>query len=183
MNYYLENTGQVLRELNTSEQGLSSREAAERLQKNGKNLLKEEEKRSTWRKFLDSITDPMILMLLGAALVQVIVTILETRGNFTVGSFTDVFVILAVVILNAIMSLVQENKAEAAMAALMEMTAETSRVMRDGSCISVKSEDLVVGDIVRFEAGDTVPADCRILESYSLKAEDWLLQYDHLGMI
>ena len=172
MNYYLENTEQVLRELCSSEQGLSSQEAAQRLQKNGKNLLKEEEKRSAWRKFLDSITDPMILMLLGAALVQVIVTVLETRGNFTIGSFTDVFVILAVVILNAIMSLVQENKAEAAMSALMEMTAETSRVMRDGQCVSVNSEDLVVGDIVRFEAGDTVPADCRILESYSLKAEE-----------
>ena len=65
MNYYLKNTEQVLRELNSSEQGLSSQEAAQRLQKNGKNLLKEEEKRSTWRKFLDSITDPMILMLLG----------------------------------------------------------------------------------------------------------------------
>ena len=181
MNYYLENTEQVLRELNTSEQGLSSKEAAQRLQKNGKNLLKEEEKRSTWRKFLDSITDPMILMLLGAALVQVVVTILETRGNFTVGSFTDVFVILAVVILNAIMSLVQENKAEAAMSALMEMTAETSRVMRDGQCVSVKSEDLVVGDIVRFEAGDTVPADCRILESYSLKAEEAALTGESLA--
>ncbi len=181
VNYYLENTEQVLRELSSSEQGLSSQEAAQRLQKNGKNLLKEEEKRSAWRKFLDSVTDPMILVLLGAALVQVIVTILETRGNFTVGSFTDVFVILAVVILNAIMSLVQENKAEAAMSALMEMTAETSRVMRDGKCVSVKSEDLVVGDIVRFEAGDTVPADCRILESYSLKVEEAALTGESLA--
>ena len=172
MDYYLENTQQVLRELETSEQGLSSAEAAERLAQNGKNLLIEEKKRSIGRKFIDSIMDPMILMLLGAALVQVIVTVLETRGNFTLGSFTDVFVILAVVIINAIMSLVQENKAEAAMSALMEMTAETSRVMRDGECVSVKSEDLVVGDVVRFEAGDTVPADCRILESYSLKAEE-----------
>ena len=111
--YYLENIEQVLRELNSSEQGLSSQEAAQRLQKNGKNLLKEEEKRSAWRKFLDSVTDPMILMLLGAALVQVVVTILETHGDFTLGSVTDVFVILAVVIINAIMSLVQENKAEA----------------------------------------------------------------------
>ena len=181
MNYYLEDREAVLRELQTSEQGLSAREAAARLERNGKNLLKEEEKRSGLRKFLDSIMDPMILMLLGAALVQVIVTILETRGNFTVGSFTDVFVILAVVIINAIMSLVQENKAEAAMAALMEMTAETSKVVRDGTVISVKSEDLVVGDIVRFEAGDTVPADCRILESYSLKAEEAALTGESLA--
>ena len=152
--------------------GLSAQEAADRLRQNGKNRLIEEEKRSVWRKFLDSVTDPMILMLLAAALVQGVVTILETRGDFTVGSFTDVFVILAVVIINAIMSLVQENKAEAAMSALMEMTAETSRVVRDGAVQTVKSEDLVVGDIVRFEAGDTVPADFRILESFSLKAEE-----------
>ena len=181
MEYYLKNGEQVLRELQSSEQGLSSQEAAARLAKNGKNCLKEEEKRSLGRKFLDCIMDPMILMLLAAALVQVIVTILESHGDFTVGSFTDVFVILAVVILNAIMSLVQENKAEAAMAALMEMTAETSRVMRDGKCVSVKSEDLVVGDIVRFEAGDTVPADCRVLESYSLKAEEAALTGESLA--
>ncbi len=180
MEYYLEDRDKVLRELKSSEQGLSEQEAAERLRQNGKNRLKEEEKRSVWRKFLDSITDPMILMLLGAALVQVIVTILETRGDFTLGSFTDVFVILAVVIINAIMSLVQENKAEAAMAALMEMTAETSRVVRDGKLTFVKSEDLVVGDIVRFEAGDTVPADCRVLESFSLKAEEAALTGESL---
>ena len=181
MKYYLEDKEKVLRELDTSEQGLSSEEAAARLQQNGKNKLIEEEKRSVWRKFLDSITDPMILMLLGAALVQVIVTILESHGDFTLGSFTDVFVILAVVIINAVMSLVQENKAEAAMAALMQMTAETSRVVRDGTVISVKSEDLVVGDIVRFEAGDTVPADCRVLESYSLKAEEAALTGEPLA--
>ena len=88
--------------------------------------------------------------------------------------------ILAVVILNAIMSLVQENKAEAAMSALMEMTADTSRVVRDGAVVTVKSEELVVGDIVRFEAGDTVPADCRILESYSLKVEEAALTGESL---
>ena len=172
MKYYLEGSEKVLRELDTSEQGLSSEEAAARLQQNGKNVLIEEEKRSVWRKFLDSITDPMILMLLAAALIQVVVTILETHGDFTIGSFTDVFVILAVVIINAVMSIVQENKSEAAMEALQQMTAETSRVVRDGELISVRSEDLVVGDIVRFEAGDIVPADCRVLESYSLKAEE-----------
>ena len=181
MEYYLKNTEEVLKELKTSEQGLDPAEAAARLEKNGKNVLKEEEKRSTWRKFLDSVTDPMILMLLGAALVQVIVTILETRGNFTIGSFTDVFVILAVVIINAIMSLVQENKAEAAMAALMQMTAETSKVLRGGKMTVVKSEDLVVGDVVYFEAGDTVPADCRIIESHTLKAEEAALTGEPLA--
>ena len=181
MVYYLEDKEEVLKELKTSEQGLSTAEAEERLRKNGKNALQEEEKRSLPRKFLDCITDPMIIMLLGAALVQVIVTILETKGNFTLGSFTDVFVILAVVIINAIMSLVQENKAEAAMEALMQMTAETSKVVRNGTVTLVKSEDLVVGDIVRFEAGDTVPADCRVLEAHSLKAEEAALTGESLA--
>ncbi|MBE6994805.1 MAG: cation-translocating P-type ATPase [Ruminococcaceae bacterium] len=181
MKYYLESSDEVLRELKTSSQGLSDREAAARLQQQGKNRLAEEEKRSVFRKFLDSVTDPMILMLLGAALVQVIVTILETRGSFTVGSFTDVFVILAVVVLNAIMSLVQESKAETAMAALMQMTADTSKVMRDGRMTVVKSEDLVTGDVVVFEAGDTVPADCRILEAHSLKAEEAALTGEALA--
>ncbi len=181
MEFYLESSEEVLRELKSSEKGLSAQEAAARLQRQGKNRLAEEEKRSAWRKLLDSVTDPMILMLLGAALVQVVVTILESRGVFTLGSFTDVFVILAVVVLNAIMSLVQENKAEAAMAALMQMTAETSRVLRDGKAVSVKSEDLVVGDVVLFEAGDTVPADCRILEAHSLKAEEAALTGEALA--
>lgn len=181
MKYYLENKENVLEELGTSAQGLSTSEAEARLQKNGKNKLKEEEKRPGWRKFLDSMTDPMILILLGAALVQVIVTILENRDHITVGAFTDVFVIFAVVIINAVMSLVQENKAEAAVAALMEMTAETSKVLRDGKIVSVKSEDLVVGDIVNFEAGDTVPADCRILESYSMKVEEAALTGESLA--
>ncbi len=181
MQYYLEECAEVLKDLKTSEQGLDPKEAQARLEKNGKNVLKEEEKRSMGRKFLDSVTDPMILMLLGAALVQVIVTVLETRGNFTIGSFTDVFVILAVVIINAVMSLVQENKAEAAMAALMQMTAETSKVVRGGKVVVVKSEDLVVGDIVHFEAGDTVPADCRIIECHSLKAEEAALTGEALA--
>ena len=181
MKYYLENKENVLKELGTSAEGLSSKEAQARLQKDGKNKLKEEETRPGWRKFLDSMTDPMILILLGAALVQVIVTILENRDNITVGAFTDVFVIFAVVIINSVMSLVQENKAEAAVAALMEMTAETSRVFRDGKLVSIKSEDLVVGDVVSFEAGDTVPADCRILESYSMKVEEAALTGESLA--
>ncbi len=180
MKFYLEDSAQVMKELNTSPEGLSSGEAAARLEKYGKNKLKEEEKRSGLRKFLDSITDPMILILMGAAVVQVIVTILESRGRFSLGSFTDVFVIFAVILINSVMSLVQENKAEAAMDALMEMTAETSKVLRDGRLISVRSEDLTVGDIVHFEAGDTVPADCRILESYSLKAEEAALTGESL---
>ncbi len=172
MKYYLEDTDKVLRELESSEQGLSSGEAAARLQQNGKNVLIGTEKTPMWKKILETLTDPMIMILLAAAVVQVVVTILETKGHFTLGSFADVFVILAVVIINSVMTVVQESKAESAMEALEEMTADTSRVLRDGELVTVKSEDLVVGDIIRFEAGDTVSADCRVLESYSLKAEE-----------
>ena len=82
--------------------------------------------------------------------------------------FADVIVIMAVVIINTIMSLIQEAKAEDAMDALMQMTASTSKVLRDGEMVVIKSEDIVLGDVIIYEAGDTVPADCRILESHSL---------------
>ena len=114
----------------------------------------------------------MIIMLIAAAAIQAVVTVLESAGKPSFGDFADVVVILIVVIINTNMSLVQESKAEAAMEALMQMTAATSKVLRDGKQVVLKSEDIVVGDVVVFEAGDAVPADCRILESYSMKAEE-----------
>ena len=87
MKYYLEDTDKVLRELESSEQGLSSGEAAARLQQNGKNVLIGTEKTPMWKKILETLTDPMIMILLAAAVVQVVVTILETKGHFTLGSF------------------------------------------------------------------------------------------------
>ncbi len=86
--------------------------------------------------------------------------------------YADLFFILFVVIMNTVLSMVQESKAEQAIEALMEMTAATSRVLRDGEIVTVKSEDLVVGDVVILEAGDAVPADCRVLESHSMKVEE-----------
>ena len=111
-------------------------------------------------------------MLIVAAAIQAVVAVLEAKGTPKFSDFADVFVILVVVIINTIMSLVQESKAEAAMDALMEMTAATSKIMRDGEIKVIKSEDAVVGDIVILEAGDAVPADCRILESHSMKVEE-----------
>ena len=171
-NIYLKEASEVLDELQSTAKGLSSEEAEKRLQRDGKNKLKEPEKESNFKKFLNLLVDPMIIMLLAAAAIQAAVTVLESAGSIKASDFIDVYVILAVVILNAVMSLVQENKAESAVAALMDMTAETSHVIRDGDVMTVKSEDLVVGDVLVFEAGDTVPADCRILESYSMKAEE-----------
>ncbi|MBQ8944250.1 MAG: HAD-IC family P-type ATPase, partial [Clostridia bacterium] len=175
MKHYLEEAESVLKEVNSTENGLSSAEAEKRLEENGKNKLKEAEKESLFKKFINSVTDPMIIMLLVAALIQAGVAVFEAvkSGNgFKIVDFADVLVILAVVIINTIMSLIQESKAEAAMEALMQMTAATSRVLRDGEVKVVKSEDITIGDVVVLEAGDAVPADCRIIESHSLKAEE-----------
>lgn len=172
MKHYLEESKKVLEELSTTEKGLSSQEAEKRLKENGKNKLKEAEKESLFKKFINSLADPMIIMLLIAAAIQAVVAVLESGGKPTVKDFADVLVILVVVIINTIMSLVQESKAEAAMEALMEMTAATSKVLRDGEVQVIKSEDIVVGDVIVLEAGDAVPADCRVLESHSMKAEE-----------
>ncbi len=172
MKFYLEEAEKVFAEVKSSEKGLTSAEAAKRLEANGKNKLKEAEKDSLFKKFIDSLKDPMIIMLLVAALIQAVVAVIEAGGKPTLADFADVLVILVVVIINTVMSLVQESKSEAAMAALMQMTAATSHVLRDGAVVTVKSEDIVVGDIIVLEAGDAVPADCRILESYSMKVEE-----------
>ena len=170
--YYLEEVSEVLQQFDTTENGLSSAEAQRRLDTNGKNKLKEAEKTPLWKKFIDSISDPMIIMLLTAAAIQAVVNVLQMKDGFKMSEFADVIVIMAVVIINTIMSLIQESKAEGAMEALMQMTASTSKVLRDGEVVVVKSEDIVVGDVIVFEAGDTVPADCRIMESHSLKSEE-----------
>ncbi len=172
LKHYLEDSKTVLDELKTTENGLSSEEAAKRLEKNGKNKLDEAEKETLFKKFISSLADPMIIMLIVAAGIQAVVAVIEAKGTPTFGDFADVFVILVVVIINTIMSLVQESKSEAAMEALMQMTAATSKVLRDGEIVVIKSEDIVVGDVVVLEAGDAVPADCRILESYSMKVEE-----------
>ena len=132
MKYYCEEKEAVLNEFRTTENGLAQAEAERRIAENGRNKLKEAEKESLAKKFLNSLADPMIIMLIAAAAIQAVVTVLQTGGDFDLGDFADVLVILVVVIINTIMSLVQESKAEAAMDALMQMTAATSKVLRDG---------------------------------------------------
>ena len=166
MKEYLKSVEEVLKEINTTENGLAEKEANKRLEENGKNKLDEAKKDGIIKKFFKSLMDPMIIMLLVAALISAITSI--ANGE----SFTDVFIILFVVILNTILGMVQESKAEQAIDSLMEMTKATSKVLRDGVITNVKSEDLVVGDVIVLEAGDSVPADCRILESYSMKVEE-----------
>ena len=172
MKFYLEGADKVLADVKSTADGLSSDEAQKRLDQNGKNKLKEVEKDSLFKKFINSLADPMIIMLLVAAAIQAAVAVIEAGGKPGLRDFADVLVILVVVIINTIMGLVQESKAEAAMDALMQMTAATSKVLRDGKVETLKSEDLVQGDVILLEAGDAVPADCRILESHSMKVEE-----------
>lgn len=166
MRYYCEETDAVFRELNSCEDGLSTAEAATRLEKHGKNRLKAEKGKSLLRRFLEQLADPMILILLAAAAISGILAVVENE------SFADVIIIGAVVIVNAVLGVYQESKAEKAIEALQQMSAATSKVLRDGKLQTIHSEDLVVGDVIVLEAGDAVPADARLLESASLKAEE-----------
>lgn len=171
MKYYLEETKDVLRELNSSEDGLSREEAERRLAEHGENKLAEEKQISVFRRFLNQLVDPMIIVLLAAALVNFATVLLErARGNGE--SFAECIIIVAVVLLNAVLGVVQEGKAEKAIDALKKMTSATCKTIRGGKLYAEKSENLVVGDVIVLEAGDLVPADCRILEEASLKAEE-----------
>ncbi|MBR7146492.1 MAG: HAD-IC family P-type ATPase, partial [Oscillospiraceae bacterium] len=166
MKYYCEDIDRAISETNSSQKGLSSQEAAKRLDQNGKNKLAEAKKDSIIVQFLRELTDPMIIILLAAAAISGVLAVVEGE------SFADVIIILAVVIINAVLGVYQENKAEKAIEALQEMSAATSKVLRDGKIVSVRSEDLVVGDVVLLEAGDAVPADGRLIENASLKIEE-----------
>ena len=166
MKTYLENIDSVLTHVGSSQDGLSQREAAERLAQNGKNRLDEAEKASLWARFLAQLKDPMLIILMAAAAVSGITSLMSGEG------LTDLVIIMAVVLLNAGLGVYQENKAEKAIEALQSMSAATSLVLRDGQVTQVHSEDLVVGDVVMMEAGTAVPADCRIIESASLQIEE-----------
>lgn len=166
MQYYLKSVEETAEALQSRIEGLSEDAAGKRLEENGKNKLKEAEKDSLLKRFLGQMADPMIIILIVAALISGVTSFYAGEG------FADVIIILAVVIINAVLGVYQESKAEKAIEALQEMSAATSKVLRDGKLISVKSEDLVTGDVVILEAGDAVPADGRIIESASMKIEE-----------
>ena len=169
----------VLEQLGTTENGLSSQEAAQRLEKYGHNKLKEAEKVTWLQRFMAQLKDPMLIILMIAAVVSAATTVIdflqlpEPRdfGHLTEG-LVEVGIILVVVLLNAILGVIQESKAEAAIEALQTMTAATCKVLRDGKMVVLHSDELVPGDVVLLEAGDAVPADGRLLESASLKIEE-----------
>ena len=166
MQQYLLDLKSALRSVSSAENGLSSAEAQKRLSENGPNKLAEGKKTPLIVRFLQQMKDPMILILLAAALVSGITAAIEGE------SFADVIIILTVVIINAVLGVVQESKAEKAIEALQKMAASTCRVLREGQILRVKTEELVVGDVILLEAGDAVPADGRILESASLQIEE-----------
>lgn len=168
MKEYLEASEDVLVAQTTSKEvGLAATEAAARLEKVGPNKLKEAEREPLWKRFFGMMADPMVIMLIIAAAISAVTGMAQGEADFA-----DVFIIMFVVILNSVLGVVQEYQAENALAALQEMSAATSKVIRDGKQVSVPSSDIVPGDIVVLEAGDAVPADCRILESASMKIEE-----------
>ncbi len=166
MKFYLEQLKSMFEALNTSETGLSESEAQQRLSENGKNKLDEGKKISLFSRFVKQLLDPMIIILIAAAVVSGITSSIEGHG------LTDAIIILAVVIINSVLGVYQESKAEKAIEALQQMSAATSKVLRNDTMMVIKSEDLVVGDVIILEAGDAVPADARIIECASLQIEE-----------
>ena len=162
---YLQTVEDVFKEVQSSPSGLSSQEAASRLEKYGANTLQEGKKKSLLEKFVDQFKDFMILVLLVAA----VVSMFAHQGE---PDPTDAIIILAVVLLNAVLGVFQESKAEEAIEALKIMASPVASVLRDGHVEHIKGEDIVVGDVVILEAGDVVPADMRLFEVNTVKIEE-----------
>lgn len=167
-NYYSSTVDETFSELKTDRNGLSKAEAQSRLDKFGKNELKGEKKKNVFVRFLEQFKDVMVIVLLCAAAVTAVIAFVEKSYD----EFIDVGIILAIVIINAVIGVVQESKAEQALEALKNMSKPYAKVRRDGEILKVESANLVVGDIVILEAGDVVPADLRLTETRSLKLEE-----------
>lgn len=163
---YLLESNEVIKQLDSSPHGLSESQVRERQEKYGLNKLKEGKKTSLFKKFLKELANFMTIVLIAAAVVS------GATSIYAGESMIDTIIILIVVVINAILGVYQESKAESAIASLQEMTAATSKVFRNGKLEVIRSEQLVPGDIIALEAGDSVPADSRLLESASLKTEE-----------
>ena len=172
MKEYLKTSAEVLSGLSVGAQGLMSAEAQKRLEQNGKNKLTEGKKESVLRRFLKQLAEPMTIILIVAAIVSAGVEIYNGIAQNHWEFPADVVIIMAVVLINAILGVFQESKAEKAIEALQEIAKATSKVIRDGRQMSIPSEDLVIGDVIVLEAGDAVPADARIIECASMKIEE-----------
>ena len=166
MKDYLKSVEQVLSENNSIWEGLTKSEAQRRKAEFGENKLVEAKKDTLFQRFMKQLADPMIIILIVAAVISGITAAYENEP------FTDVIIIMVVVLINAILGVVQENKAEQAIEALNQIAAATSKVVRDGQIITVHSTELVPGDVIILEAGDAVPADARLIECASMKVEE-----------
>ena len=168
MKEYLSSSEDVLREQGTdAEAGLSSAEAVSRQEKFGPNKLEEAEKTPLWIRFFQQMADPMVIMLIVAAIISAVTGAIQGEIDFA-----DVIIIMTVVIINSALGVIQEAKSEEALAALQEMSAAQSKVIRDGKLVMLHSSELVPGDVILLEAGDSVPADCRVIESATMKIEE-----------
>lgn len=161
MLWYQKKEEEILQELSSSAQGLTEAEAAKKLEDVGPNELAEEEKRSFLSKLLAQFKDTLILILMGAAVVSMFV-----------GEVADAIIILAIVVINALLGLYQEGKAEKALEALKKMASPEAKVIREGKTVILPSAMIVPGDIVVLETGDIVPADLRLTESANLKIDE-----------
>ena len=165
--WYTKELNQVFNELNTRQGGLTEDEANKRLEKYGANNLKEKKKESLFIKFIKQFNDFMIIVLIIAAIISAIVA--KTNGS---GDYIDSIIIIAIVIFNAIMGLIQEEKAEKSLEALKKMSAPNAKVRRNGKIQEIEAAQVVPGDVVILEAGNYVPADCRLIDSYNLQIEE-----------
>lgn len=159
---------ETLRSLGTNEKtGLSDEDVKQRQEKYGKNKLQEKKKESLFIKFLKQFNDFMIIILIIASIISAVVAKMQGENDYV-----DSIIIIGIVVFNALMGVIQEAKAEKSIEALKQMTPQIAKVIRNGKKIEINAEDLVNGDIIELEAGNYVPADCRILESHNLKIEE-----------
>lgn len=165
--WYTKELNRVFNELNVRKGGLTEEEASKRLEKYGANNLKEKKKESLFIKFIKQFNDFMIIVLIIAAIISAIVA--KTNGS---GDYIDSIIIIAIVIFNAIMGLIQEEKAEKSLEALKKMSAPNAKVRRNGKIREIEASQVVPGDVVMLEAGNYVPADCRLIDSYNLQIEE-----------
>ena len=163
---------ETIKETESTLHGLTSLQAEERLQKNGPNELEAPPSLPMWKRFINQMKDPMIIILLIAALISGITTYYESVLSQSSAFPTDSMIILIVVIINAVLGVVQENKAEKAIESLQKMSASNSKVLRDGKVMMIPSIKIVKGDVVLLEAGDSINADGRVMESASLTVEE-----------
>ncbi|MCL2136597.1 MAG: cation-translocating P-type ATPase [Coriobacteriia bacterium] len=169
MDFFLLDAQVVMQDLKTSQAGLSNEEASRRLSEHGRNELEKAKPKSLALRVLAMLADPMVLILLVAAAVSLSISLIE---GGTISEYAEAVIILTVVVINSVLGVYQESKAENAIDALQKMSASNARVRRNGAVVIIPAAEVVIGDIVLLEAGDAVPADLRLIETVSLRIEE-----------